>query len=157
MFYQRSAVEDTGAAEIGAPEATSKAFYISGSDAGYSDSESCIPCHQQIWETYRHTGMGRSFFRPRSENMAEDFESEKPFHHAASERYYTMYERSGKYHQRRHQIGFGGKETNVVEKEIHFVMGSGNHLRNCLHLAGDGTLYQLPVAWYTERMAATGR
>ncbi len=150
MFYQRSAVEDTGAAEIGAPEATSKAFYISGADAGYVDSESCIPCHQQIWETYRHTGMGRSFSRPRSENMAEDFESEKPFHHAASKRFYTMYQRAGKYYQRRHQIGFGGKETNVVEKEIRFVMGSGNHVRSYLHLAGDGTLYQLPVAWYTQ-------
>ena len=98
----------------------------------YVDSESCIPCHQKIWETYRHSGMGRSFFRPRPENMAEDFESEKPFHHAASERYYTMYERAEKYYQRRHQIGFGGKETNVVEKGIHFVIGSGNHVRNNL-------------------------
>ena len=148
MFYQQRAADGKGSVGAGWPQP--KTSYISGSDAGYLPSEACIPCHQQIWETYQHTGMGRSFFRPRPENIAEDFESENPFHHAASERYYTMHERGGKYYQRRHQIGFGGKETSVVEKEIHYVMGSGNHVRSYLHLAGDGTLYQLPVSWYAE-------
>jgi tetratricopeptide (TPR) repeat protein len=151
FFYQQTPADRTGAAESATPAATSKASYISGSGAGYVDSESCIPCHQRIWETYQHTGMARSFFRPRAENVIGNFEGEKPFRHQASERYYTMHQRGGKYYQRRHQVDFDGKEANVVEKEIHYVMGSGNHVRSYLHLAPDGTLYQLPVAWYAGK------
>ena len=61
-----------------------------------------------------------------------------------------MYRKDGKYFQRRHQIGFDGRETNVVEKEVHFVMGSGAHTRTYLNQTSGGTLLQLPVAWYAE-------
>ena len=36
---------------------------VSGKDAGYVNAESCRPCHSDIYETYQHTGMGRSFYR----------------------------------------------------------------------------------------------
>ena len=151
FLYQQAPTDGTEIAGTARSAAASKGSYISGSDAGYVNSESCIPCHQQIWDTYQHTGMARSFFRPRSENVLGNFEGEKPFHHAASGRYYTMFQREGKYYQRRHQIGFAGKQSNVLEKEIHYVMGSGSHVQSYLHLAADGTLYQLPVAWYTGK------
>ena len=61
-----------------------------------------------------------------------------------------MYRKDGKVYQRRHQIGFDGKETNVVEKEIDFVLGSGNHSRTYLHQGSDGRLSELPVGWYAE-------
>ncbi len=61
-----------------------------------------------------------------------------------------MYEKGGRYYQRRHQIGFDGGETNVVEKEIHFVIGSGNHARSYLHRTSEGKIVELPVAWYSE-------
>ena len=124
---------------------------IAGSDTGYVDAQACMSCHAQIYETYQNTGMGRAFFRPRPENTVEDWSVNNVFYHRASDRYYTMYERDGKYFQRRHQIGFDGSETNVVEKEIHFVLGSGNHVRSYLHKTPDGRLVQLPVAWYREK------
>ena len=72
-------------------------------------------------------------------------------YHAASDRYYTMAERDGTLLQRRHQIGFGGKETNVAELTADFVIGSGNHARTFVHRAPDGRLLQLPVSWYADR------
>ncbi|MBV9504325.1 MAG: tetratricopeptide repeat protein, partial [Acidobacteriia bacterium] len=48
------------------------------------------------------------------------------------------------------QIGFDGKQTNTLEKEIHFVMGSGNHVRAYLSRTGRGTYVELPLAWYAE-------
>ena len=61
-----------------------------------------------------------------------------------------MYEQAGRYYQRRYQIGPDGRERNVV-KEIHFVLGSGNHARTYLHRTPGGQLLQLPIGWYAER------
>src|SRR5262249_21140547 len=72
------------------------------------------------------------------------------FYHAASDTYFTMPERDGKYYQRRYQIGFQGKETNVDEKQIDFVMGSGAHARTFLHRTQSGALQELPLGWYAE-------
>ena len=57
----------------------------------------------------------------------EDYRNRNTLEHRLSGRYYTMTERDGKFYQRRYQIGFDGKETNSVEKQADFVIGSGNH------------------------------
>ena len=122
-----------------------------GSRSPYVDSSACAGCHAAIAQTYRQTGMGRAFFRPRPENAVEDYERRNTFHHRVSDRQYTMLRRDGKLYQRRHQIGFDGRETNVVEKEVHFVLGSGNHARSYLHRTSEGKLVQLPVGWYAQK------
>ncbi len=127
-----------------------KSLQIAGSDAGYISSEVCADCHKDIWETYRRTGMGRSFARIGEASALEDYQGKNTYYHTASDRYYTMYRKDGKVFQRRHQIGFDGKETNVVEKEVNFVLGSGNHSRTYLHQSADGRLSELPVGWYAE-------
>ena len=111
-------------------------------------SSSCAACHPGIYDTYRRTGMGRSFFRPQPERMTEDWETRNTYYHQASERHYKMFRRDGRYFVRRHQVDRRGSETNVVEKEVHYVLGSGNHARGYLHRAADGRLLLLPVSWY---------
>lgn len=117
----------------------------------YVDSSECIGCHSAIYETYRHTGMAHSFFRPRPENTVEDYTAKNHFYHKASDTYYSMLRRNGKYYQRRWQVGYEAKETNVEELEIDYVMGSGNHVRTYLHRTPRGTLIELPLAWYSEK------
>ena len=114
-------------------------------------SVSCGSCHEQIYDSYRKTGMGRSFYRVSAETKVEDYEKNNSYYHEASDRHYKMHERAGRYYQRRYQIGPDGRERNVVEKEIHFVLGSGNHARTYLHRTPDGQLLQLPIGWYAER------
>lgn len=126
------------------------ALLPAGSNAGYVNAAACMGCHRKIWETYKKTGMGRSLTRPSPEAMVEDFSRPILFYHQASDQHYTIYERDGKYYQRRHQVGSDGKETNVVEKQIDFVVGSGNHSRTYLHRTPEGRLFELPVAWYAE-------
>jgi predicted CXXCH cytochrome family protein len=95
--------------------------------------------------------MARSFFRPTPGNTVEDYRVNNGYYHPASDTYFTMLERDGRYYQRRYQIGFQGEETNVDEKEIDFVMGSGNHVRTYLHRTKAGALLELPLAWYAEK------
>jgi predicted CXXCH cytochrome family protein len=117
------------------------------SAAAYADPAVCSTCHEQIAGTYGLTGMARAF----SKVSSSEFNVPGRVYHKASDRYYTMVERDGKFYQRRHQIGFDGKEVNALELEAHYVIGSGNHARTFVHRAADGRLVQLPVSWYAER------
>ena len=119
--------------------------------AQYVDAAVCARCHGEIANHYRKTGMGRSFYRLSPANAIEDFTPGKTYYHEASGSYFAMIERDGKYYQRRWQKGFDGRETNVDEKQVDFVMGSGNHVRAYLHLTGRNTLQQLPLGWYAEK------
>jgi predicted CXXCH cytochrome family protein len=115
----------------------------------------CLPCHAKIVASYAKTGMGRSFYKPSA--------AYKPvatltgsYYHAASDTHFTVFEkngleRAGKYFQRRWQVDAGGKEINVDEKQIDYVMGSGNHVKTFLHRTAAGALQELPLAWYSER------
>jgi len=118
---------------------------------GYVDPARCAGCHRAIAESYSRTGMGRSFYRPTALNTIEDYSRRNTFYHEASDEHYTMYARDGRYYQRRHQIGPGGREINVVEMQVDFILGSGNHVRSYVHRRPDGQLIELPVAWYAER------
>ena len=117
----------------------------------YVDSEECASCHADVAETYKRTGMGRSFFRPAAANTVEDFRTKNTFYHAASDRHYTLVDRDGRYFQKRHQLGPDGKQTNIAEDEVHYVLGSGNHARTYLHQTEQKKLVELPIAWYAEK------
>lgn len=109
----------------------------------------CAACHREIWETYRQTGMGRAFYRPTDENMRGVVNAS--YYHKASDSHFTMLERGGKYFQRRHQVDRAGRTVNVMEKQIDFIMGSGNHARTYLHRTARNTLLELPLGWYAEK------
>ncbi|MBM3813318.1 MAG: tetratricopeptide repeat protein [Acidimicrobiia bacterium] len=113
-----------------------------------SRSRLCAGCHREIWDSYRRTGMGRSFARPFPENTPVPGSS---FYHAPSESYFTMPVRGGEYFQRRHQLDPAGREINVMEKRVDYVMGSGNHARAYLHRTAADTLVELPLGWYAEQ------
>ncbi len=123
----------------------------SSSANNYVDPALCAQCHADIARKFRKTGMGRSFYRLPPGEAAVDLTPGKPFYHEASGCYFAMIERGGKYYQRRWQIGFDGRETNVDEKQVDFVLGSGNHARAYLHLTSRNTLQQLPFGWYAEK------
>jgi len=114
----------------------------------YVDAAVCAACHADKAAGFQKTGMGRSFARVLSENTPE---FGKPFYHKASESYFSMIKRDGKVYQRRWQIGFDGKETNVDEKQADYVVGSGNHSFTYLRLASRGALQVLPLSWYREK------
>ena len=115
----------------------------------YADPAVCAQCHPAIAATYKKSGMGRSFRKIRAEKDLEAAPA-KPFYHAASNSFFNMVFRNGAWFQRRWQTGFDGTETNVDEKRVDYVLGSGNHTRTLLHLTERNTLQELPLGWYSE-------
>jgi predicted CXXCH cytochrome family protein len=117
----------------------------------YIDSRRCAGCHVEIAQSYRQTGMGRSFYRASEAGLnVEDFTRKNSFYHTPSDRHYEMVRRGSQFFLTRHQAGYGGKRTNSVEKEIHYVLGSGNHARSYLTRTPQNRLIELPVGWYAE-------
>jgi tetratricopeptide (TPR) repeat protein len=116
----------------------------------YADPASCVQCHATEAAGYANTGMAHAFYRPNASNSVNSPASSRQFYHVPSGTYYSMTEHEGKYYQRRWQQGFDGKPDNVEELPIDYVMGSGNHVRTYLHRESDGSLIELPLAWYAE-------
>jgi len=115
---------------------------------GFTDSKACATCHRDIAAKYARTGMGRSFYKPAAANTVEDYAKTPEYYHALSDSHYRMTIRNGEYFQRRWQIGLDGKEINVEEVKIDYVIGSGNHGRFYLHRTEQGMLVEVPLAWY---------
>jgi Tfp pilus assembly protein PilF len=106
-------------------------------------SAQCAQCHSKIAASFAKTGMARSFYKPGNIEPAR-------YYHQASKTWYAIVQHDGSSYQRRWRTGFDGKETEVQESRIDYVMGSGNHVRTYLHRTDRGALIELPLAWYSE-------
>lgn len=95
--------------------------------------------------------MSRSFYRPSPGNVVEDFTKNNTYYHKPSDSYFTMLVRDGKYFERRYQLDSAKQPVNVMEKQIDYIMGSGNHARTYLHRTSANTLIELPLGWYAEK------
>jgi predicted CXXCH cytochrome family protein len=94
--------------------------------------------------------MARSFFKPAPANTLEPYAETPEYDHVLSDSHYSMTIRNGRYLQRRWQLDARGKEINVEELTIDYVMGSGNHARSYLHRTERGMLIELPLGWYPD-------
>ena len=119
--------------------------------AAYVNPRLCAGCHPAIGGTYRETGMGRSFSRPSAANTFPDAAPEPAYYHPPSKSYFGVVRRDGRYFERRYQTGSDGKPANVMEKEIHYVVGSGSRVRTYLHRTASNLLIELPLSWYAEQ------
>ena len=113
-------------------------------------SQICQSCHAEIYRSYAEVAMARSFYRPSPDNVIEDYIRENHFYHAPSKRHYRMIQREGRFYQRRYQLDAEDSETNVLEREVTHIIGSGEHARSYLSLDEGGVLRQLPVTWYPQ-------
>ncbi len=120
-------------------------------EIGYVDPKTCIGCHAAQARSYRVTGMSHAFYQAKPENLPANFEKGGKLFHKPSDRYYEIVRRGDRYFHRRHQLGYQGKETNIVEHEVHYVMGSGAHARTLIHRTPENRLLQLPLGWYAEK------
>jgi predicted CXXCH cytochrome family protein len=141
-------------AKVSGGAATEHPVAAAGLQKGYVDAQVCATCHGQIAKTYQHVGMARSFYRPTSSNVIEDYTKKNTFVHEPSGMHYRMTERDGRFFQRRFTVGQGGHEENVREESVDYILGSGNHARTYLHRTKQGRLVELPVSWYVENSGA---
>ncbi|MBI2689249.1 MAG: tetratricopeptide repeat protein [Acidobacteria bacterium] len=105
----------------------------------YADARVCAACHQAIANSYKQTGMARAFRKATPADAPDT-----PLVHKVSGRRYQFQKRDGKLFLRRDEESGG----NPIEKEVHYVLGSGNHARSYLHKTPQNRLIEMPVNWY---------
>ena len=120
--------------------------------AGYIPDRQCAACHRAIYRTFRDVGMAKSFYRPRSDDIIEDFDNNH-FFHEPSNRHYEMIHDAGRFVMRRYQLDEDGQRINEIQQPIDWVIGSGSHSRGYLYQTEVGELFELPVVWYTQEQS----
>lgn len=110
-------------------------------ESAYVNPRTCEGCHAQIALSYRQTGMAQAFHK-----ISPDEVPTSSYTHPKSGFTYTFLQKDGKVYLRRTE----GNNENPLEKEIQYVLGSGNHARSFIHRTPEGRLLEMPVNWYPE-------
>jgi Tfp pilus assembly protein PilF len=116
---------------------------------GYVKDASCASCHAAIVRSYQHVGMSKSFYRPRRDDVIEDF-TKLPFRHERSGDIMELRWHEGRLVFRRWQLDASGSAINTFEQPVDWILGSGHHARTYLYQTANGEMYQLPIAWYSQ-------
>lgn len=129
------------------PAETTSPFQNVSLDIEYVGDVACATCHEDLYAGYQEHGMAQSLYPLTPENAVEDFDA-PPIYHAASNLYYRVVARDGRFFQEEYRVS-GGRTTHRLVREMNFVVGSGSAARTYLAEEG-GRLYQLPLTWYTQ-------
>ncbi|HVS66474.1 MAG TPA: tetratricopeptide repeat protein [Thermoanaerobaculia bacterium] len=116
--------------------------------ARYVPDRECAGCHAELAQSFAGVGMGRSFVRPRREDLIEPLGVASQFEHAVSGRRYSMRWEGDRLVFRRSRPTTDGAEKDVLELPVDWILGSGNKARTYLFGNEAGELFQLPIAWY---------
>lgn len=124
-------------------------IYLNHSDsARYVGINTCKLCHQEIYNTYIKTGMGKSF------DMATKEKSSADYHNA------VIYDKIGDFYYKAFWLNdslqfleyrLKGKDTVYKRQEtVDFIVGSGQHTNSHIQSV-NGYLNQMPMTFYTQK------
>jgi hypothetical protein len=119
-----------------------------GDSAEYVGMNTCISCHKNVHDTYKETGMGRSF------DLATPFRSDAKFDEHA-----IVYDKDLDYYYKPFfkdsvlyvlEFRLNGKDTVYKRMErIDYIIGSGHHTNSHM-VQRNGYLFQAPITYYTQ-------
>lgn len=128
-----------------APEHT----YLNHSDsAKYVGKQTCMLCHQNIYNTFIHTGMGKSWKPAVQKNSAAYFENAyvydkyKDFH-------YTAFLKNDSIYFKEYRLD-KADTVFMMLKKIDYIVGSGQHTNSHIYSI-NGYLYQAPMTFYAQK------
>jgi tetratricopeptide (TPR) repeat protein len=146
IFLQACSSEPTS---TNPPSSTPKKEYINhGADARYVGKEACRSCHQDKYDTFIHSEMGRSFKPAKASLSAAKWEGVPPVYDKHSDLYYLPYRIGEDMFVREYRLR--GKDTvHQRTEQISYIVGSGQHTNSHM-IAENGYLYQAPLTWYAQ-------
>ncbi len=117
--------------------------------AKYVGKEVCMSCHADVWKTFQHTGMGRSFGKATRKKSSAIFGE-----------HIVIYDSVGKFHYKPFWekdtlkvLEFRLKDKDTIHKlifPVHYIIGSGQHTNSHLYQV-NGYLFQVPATFYTQK------
>ncbi len=115
----------------------------------YVGMTTCRSCHNNVHETFIHTGMGRSFRQANRNNSDAQFGGHAVVYDSLNNLfYYPFLENDTAFYVLEYRLENGDTVHKRLEK-IDYIVGSGQHTNSHIIDIG-GYIYQAPVTWYTQ-------
>ena len=118
-------------------------------DAAYVGDGTCASCHEDLYQSYKLTGMGRSVSLFDPSTAPEVFGDEAVFN-PVSRAWYSAVARNDSMFQRTWRLDANGDRYAEREYPVDLVIGSGNATRSYLMNVG-GFVTEMPLTWYVDR------
>jgi tetratricopeptide (TPR) repeat protein len=124
--------------------------YLNHSDsARYVGMNTCKGCHLNIYETFIHTGMGRSFDTANTAKTSASFGSNSTIYDKYRNLWYHSYFSGGKMYISEYRLE--GRDTTYKRTEqVDYIVGSGQHTNSHIYSV-NGYLFQMPMTFYTQK------
>jgi hypothetical protein len=115
----------------------------------YVGMATCRSCHQEIHETFVHTGMGRSLGVAHARRSDASFGAHALVYDTLSDLYYFPYLRDSSLFIREFRLDTAGDTIHKRVEQVAYIIGSGHHTNS--HLVNfNGYIYQAPITYYTQ-------
>jgi len=130
-------------------QATTETTYKNLNDTvNYVGMQTCRSCHQNVYDTYIHTGMGKSFDHATKTKSAARFDRHAIVYDADSDFYYKPFWQDSVLYIKEFRLE-NGDTTHSRTERISYVIGSGQHTNS--HLINEnGYVTQAPITFYTQ-------
>lgn len=115
----------------------------------YVGMQTCTSCHEDIHNTYIHTGMGKSWYLPHQQPKIEVFNHKSIVFDKYKNLYYKPFYKNDTFYIMEFRLK--GKDTIYKRTEkVDYIVGSGHQTRS--YIANrNGFLYEFPITWYVKK------
>ena len=124
--------------------------YLNHSDtAKYTGMQTCRACHNDIYETFIETGMGKSFGAATREKSSAKFTGHDVVYDKFRDFYYQPFWAGNTFYIKEYRL----KNSDTVysrEEKVDYIIGSGQHTNSHL-MEENGYFTQMPLTFYTQK------
>lgn len=132
-----------------ANKSSDTSFYLNHSDTvDYVGIEKCRTCHEDKYNSFIETGMGKSFGPADTARSSADFTNAKPVYDPKLNLYYFPFLSGNEIWIHEYRIS-NGDTTHSRKERISHIIGSGHHT-NSHFWSDNGYLFQAPLTYYTQ-------
>jgi tetratricopeptide (TPR) repeat protein len=124
--------------------------YLNHSDtATYVGIQTCMLCHQQIYNSFIQTGMGQSFAPATQQKSVGEFNKHTVIHDKYQDFYYHPFWIADT--MKIMEFRLKGKDTVFKRIEnVDYIVGSGQHTNSHIYNS-NGYLYQMPMTFFSQK------
>ncbi|MDI1355896.1 MAG: hypothetical protein PSX36_13320 [bacterium] len=124
-------------------------LYLNHSDsANYVGMATCRLCHQEIYNTFMETGMGRSFDRALKKKSSGNFSNSLIYDQIANFHYNAFWNQDSLF-IKEYRLAHNDTVFSRTE-QVNFIIGSGQHTNSHLQIV-NGYVNQMPMTYYTQK------
>lgn len=115
----------------------------------YVGMQTCKSCHEDIHNSFIHTGMGKSWYIPNQQPKIERFDAKSTVFDKYKNLYYKPFYKKDTFYIMEYRLQ--GKDTVYKRTEkVDYIVGSGHQTRS--YIANrNGFLYEFPITWYVKK------